>query len=316
MNPPIVTIHRWDLNALCRATLLLSHASSQRNNQERLERYLSASSTPNLDVANRLRDHNEESSPRKRTRRNDNTGTNTPHDLNSQLKLLELYTLHILPRNNEWEYSREFVNLSEYLDEERREAFLNALQSLQEEKSRAEELAARANMEKERQSEQKRAEARRQAEAIVSEKAQNIAQSESVSQKRSSSEKDYGIESMSPNRTTTRTSSKSVMRKPVKANGGGKNPTPQYSRGEHATGSMTMAERIHLFLAAARKTIMRTGQSLSTDPMALIRTILLLIAIITTLSKRDIRERVRRVAGVGWDKVRSTVGMGVKVSYI
>ena len=66
--------------------------------------------------------------------RRQNTGTDTPRDLEKRIKLLELYTLHVLPRNEEWDYAREFITMSEMLDEERKEAFLLALHSLKEEK--------------------------------------------------------------------------------------------------------------------------------------------------------------------------------------
>lgn len=58
----------------------------------------------------------------------------TPKDLNSRIKILELFTLHVLPRNNEWDYARSFVKNSDILDEERREAFLQTLNELQEAK--------------------------------------------------------------------------------------------------------------------------------------------------------------------------------------
>lgn len=68
----------------------------------------------------------------------------TPKDLNSRIKILELFTLHVLPRNNEWDYARSFVSNSDILDEERREAFLQTLNELQEVKEQ-EEAEAEAN---------------------------------------------------------------------------------------------------------------------------------------------------------------------------
>ncbi|CAD0029969.1 unnamed protein product [Aureobasidium pullulans] len=49
--------------------------------------------------------------------------------------LLELYTLHVLPQNDEWDYARDFISMSEVLDDERRDAFLQALHTLKEEKA-------------------------------------------------------------------------------------------------------------------------------------------------------------------------------------
>ena len=57
-------------------------------------------------------------------------GAGTPRDLKSRLKILEIYTLHVLPRNEEWNYARAVINMSETLDEERKEAFLQTLQVL------------------------------------------------------------------------------------------------------------------------------------------------------------------------------------------
>jgi hypothetical protein len=59
----------------------------------------------------------------------------------------------VLLRNDEWDYAREFISMSSVLDEERREAFLQALQSLYEEQKEGER---REREEKARQEEQLR----------------------------------------------------------------------------------------------------------------------------------------------------------------
>jgi hypothetical protein len=41
-----------------------------------------------------------------------------------------------------------------------------------------------------------------------------------------------------------------------------------------------------------------------------------IFAFILLASRRDMRVRLRRALAEGWDKVRRTVGMGVKVSYV
>ena len=43
---------------------------------------------------------------------------------------------------------------------------------------------------------------------------------------------------------------------------------------------------------------------------------LFLLALLFALGRRDVRDRVRRIANDSWDSLRRTVGMGVKVSYI
>ncbi|KAI4722024.1 hypothetical protein E4T48_01675 [Aureobasidium sp. EXF-10727] len=112
------------------ATLLLAHMPSQKLNQQRLETYLSALSNPSFDIAAHL-----EASQQSMRISSHHNGTSTPRDLNTRLKLLELYTLHVLPQNDEWDYARDFISMSEVLDDERRDAFLQALHTLKEEKA-------------------------------------------------------------------------------------------------------------------------------------------------------------------------------------
>ncbi|KAI4737623.1 hypothetical protein E4T50_11890 [Aureobasidium sp. EXF-12298] len=112
------------------ATLLLAHMPSQQLNQQRLETYLSALSNPSFDIAAHL-----EASQQSMRNSSHHNGTSTPRDLNTRLKLLELYTLHVLPQNDEWDYARDFISMSEVLDDERRDAFLQALHTLKEEKA-------------------------------------------------------------------------------------------------------------------------------------------------------------------------------------
>jgi hypothetical protein len=50
--------------------------------------------------------------------------------------------------------------------------------------------------------------------------------------------------------------------------------------------------------------------------MSIVRTLLFVLGILMAMSRQDVRDRVRRITGGAWQKIRSTVGMGVKVSYI
>lgn len=47
-----------------------------------------------------------------------------------RVKLSELYILHVLPRVGEWEYAREFTQLSPDIDEEQKEVYLSLSRSL------------------------------------------------------------------------------------------------------------------------------------------------------------------------------------------
>jgi len=53
-----------------------------------------------------------------------------------------------------------------------------------------------------------------------------------------------------------------------------------------------------------------------TNPFVLYRTLAFIITLLLMLSRRSIREKISRILGGSWDKVKSTAGMGVKVSYI
>ncbi|KAL1620721.1 hypothetical protein SLS56_009540 [Neofusicoccum ribis] len=204
------------------ATLLLTHAPSQQVTQQRLETYLSASSQPTFDITAHM------NSPLYAQKRPGirSHGTNTPRDLNSRLKLLELYTLHVLPRNGEWDYAREFIGMSEVLDDERKEAFLLALHGLKEEQENA------ANYDG----------SNRNSWNVVAKKLKHVGEK----QKR-------------------------------------------------------------------RKT---GGDSLTQNPMAFLRTLLFLLAFALAFGRQDLRDRVKRLLRLAWEKLRRTVGMGVKVSYI
>lgn len=116
-----------------RATLLLNHSPSQALNQQRLETYLSSYGQSSLDIAESLQTP---SSGSEQPHAGPDSGTNTPKDLAARVRIIELFTLHVLPRNEEWTYAKEFISLSEFLDDERKEVFLQTLEGLKEEKER------------------------------------------------------------------------------------------------------------------------------------------------------------------------------------
>lgn len=98
-------------------------------NQTRLETYLSSSPSASIDLSALNDSLTSNGTPASSFQSN---GLDTPKDLNSRIKILELFTLHVLPRNNEWDYARSFIANSDILDDERREAFAQTLTELQE----------------------------------------------------------------------------------------------------------------------------------------------------------------------------------------
>ncbi|KZM21261.1 uncharacterized protein EKO05_0011490 [Ascochyta rabiei] len=272
------------------STLLLTHSPSQRLNQSRLETYLSATANPTFDIASHL------SSPSLQ-RRKSHTGTDTPRDLNTRVKLLELYTLHVLPRNDEWDYAREFVTMSEVLDDERKEAFLLALHSLKEEKDDSEAREERLRQQQQEQLEERRreTEARRQEQARADDERRKRDE-ENRRQPRATDERPRQSKPPAPPSQPSRTS-RTPAKKPAA-------PPPGLSA------------RVSRSFAALQKAIADSARQLTTNPLALLRTLLFLLAFALAVGKRDLRERIMRLLRQALDKVRRTVGMGVKVSYI
>ncbi|KAJ5098048.1 hypothetical protein N7532_005049 [Penicillium argentinense] len=289
------------------ATLLLTHSSSQTLNQQRLETYLSSYGQPNLDLAERLQDV---SNGFQQQRMAASSGADTPKDLAARVRIIELFTLHVLPRNEEWEYATEFINLSEVLDEERKELFLQTLEGLKEEKERGELRAAELQRQKDAELDRQRDDERRQAEEAAA-----ASQPKANGHKRNTSEVDYGIEKSSPRSASKGKGSKSADKSP---NGKSSARTALSSSSKNSKKQLKPEPRSQsrAVANAIRNLFKHIVQSVSGNPMSIVRTLLFLLGILMAMSRQDVRERVRRITGGAWQKVKGTVGMGVKVSYI
>jgi hypothetical protein len=317
-NAPFLPIHAPTANDH-RATLLLAHARTQKVNQQRLENYLAASSTPNLDISDRLQashdPHKRNASPAK-----SNAGTDTPRDLNARVKILELYTLHVLLRNNEWDYAREFISISSVLDEERREAFLQALQSLQDEQNEVEKREREERLYQEEVLKKEIEEGKRRREAEEKERERRRLEEERDKGKgRASSETDYGVEDALPSGASNK--ARSVKAGSAKGDHDRrKNVTSPTARssvpGVRKAPPPTLMTRAGNIIANLRKLLDSMATSFKTNPMVLLRTLAFIVGILAVMARRDVRERIKRITGQGWQKVRQTAGMGVKVSYI
>ncbi|KAI1268634.1 hypothetical protein F5Y18DRAFT_415311 [Xylariaceae sp. FL1019] len=290
------------------ATLLLSHARSQILNQKRLENYLAASNTPNLDISRQLeaaRSHRHSSKHRRSESIGAASGAATPRDLNARVKILELYTLHVLLRNNEWDYAREFISVSSVLDDERREAFLQALQSLQDEQYEAER---REREEEKRQEEQLRKDIEEARRLRDENEARERRRLEEERAKRNGSEVDYGIDSSpqpsSPSKTRP-TKNGSAQAKAAQ--------TPSTPKAKKAVATPGFGARAAMIINNLRHVIEQMGQSLRTNPLLLMRLMAFIVSIVVLFSRRDLRERLQRIMRSTMNKIKQTAGMGVKV---
>ncbi|KAF5655878.1 peroxin 26 [Fusarium sp. NRRL 25303] len=294
------------------ATILLAHARDQKLNQHKLEAYLAASNTPNLDVAGRLAESTSSSmSNRYRSPAKGASGANTPRDLNARVKILELYTLHVLLRNNEWDYAREFISVSSVLDEERREAFLQALQSLHDEQQEQERLENEERQRQENELKREIEEAKR-LRAENEEKERKRIEEERL--KREGSEVDYGIDDTASHTGSTRprkarapSSSSSRQSRPR-----GTNQAGPKANGKAVSQAPTLTSRASMVITQLRTIIEHLGSSLNSNPMFLLKFLAFVMGLTLMLSNTNIRERVKRMLAVFWSKVKGTAGMGVK----
>ncbi|PQE27739.1 peroxin 26 protein [Rutstroemia sp. NJR-2017a BVV2] len=298
------------------ATLLLAHSRSQKVNQTRLETYLATSSTPSLSASISTTPTTANPFPSKRRSA---PGTETPRDLNTRVKILELYTLHVLLRNNEWEYAREFITMNEVLDEERREAFLGAWKSLKEE---SEEGERRERAEKEYREEQLKREIeesrrlREEEERRGREELDRKARASGGNAGGTSSEVDYGIEDEATNSTSRNPATASVTSSTTPSSTAKRTNTKKPKPPQRQNNKKSVIEKASTVIANLKRAILESGLGLRGNPLLVLRLLAFVVGIVAVFGRRQVRERLRRVLGEGWGRVRRTVGMGVKVSYI
>lgn len=222
---------------------------------------------------------------------------------------MEIYALHVLPRNGEWEYAKDYIQNSDVLDEERRDCYFNALQDLEED-------AVAEDMHGDSPPQQGMDDVNRSAslDSITTET--TIRAATSASHHRSKSEKDYGIEHTKPDSGNTTASppiTKSISKPAPKTQPISK-PTPGRSPPKSARTSAY--KRSAAIVASLQHVMKNLTQYISHNPTSLLQFILFLVGIVMTFSRRDVQYRVAKLTGTGWEKVKQTVGMGVKVSYI
>ncbi|KAK5701276.1 hypothetical protein LTR17_022733 [Elasticomyces elasticus] len=273
------------------ATLLLGHMNSQTLNQQRLETWLATNDGGGQDEG----------------------GSSTPKTLASRLKVLELYTLHVLPANEEWEYAKQFIEMSDSLDEERRDAFLHALEDLKDEKDgtavRERKLAAQREREMDEQRRREEEEARRAEEEAGRRKAEEEKQAKlkgDTSSHASVIGSTGGVKPTPKPTPTSRPGPRTPAKKPLSR------PPP--------APPATLYRRASYVLQSLQSTILQASRGMGLggggSSFALFRFLMFMLAFVLVAARRDVRVRVRRMVEQGWGKVRKTVGMGVKVSYI
>ncbi|KAF8470197.1 hypothetical protein BDZ91DRAFT_720127 [Kalaharituber pfeilii] len=263
--------------------LLLTHAVDQQPTQKRLEAYMSASSS--------LIGSDEH-----------------PKAIAQRVKLMELYILHVLPKVDQWTYAREFTQGSNDLDDDQKEQFLATLDALQKEKEDAEEHARRIEAE---------VEAARLAESWHRDKSPSVA---------GSSTSTHSRRKTSPDSSRHRPKSRGSIP-------GGRLDVPGQRRPrqvsiESTTGATSSKEDAKGTVQARHQASSLFGhtqalfnkiQAAMFNPQGnslLLRTVIMLCAVVYATSKKKVRERIKKLLMVAWLKTSRTVGMGMKVTYI
>jgi hypothetical protein len=228
------------------------------------------------------------------------------------------------------------------LDDERREAFLQALDTLREEQAEAErreederlkrEEAIRRDIEEARRlrAENEARERKRLEEERVKregEERERVERAErEVRAKKAAAgaatEGDFGVEgSPAPSSVAARSKSSGQPSSSSGARGVAK-PRGALSRrgnaagGGNAVAAPTIMSRASTVLNNLQALVHEIAGAFQTNPYVLLRMLAFVIGILLLVSRKKLRERIARVIGVAWGKVKATAGMGTKVSYI
>ncbi|KAI7513989.1 hypothetical protein KC347_g997 [Hortaea werneckii] len=279
------------------STLLLGHMAYQELNQTKLEAWLSSNESP---AGGQLADGI--ATPMS------TTSASSPKALATRLKILELYTLHVLPANDEWQYAREFIQMSDMLDEEHKDAFWGALQQLKEEKDgtalRERELAERR--EREMQEEKRREEEERKVEEgrRVAEERRKAEEAERQRAEKTTRGTNLGA--------SPATGPSNPGNRPGARQGGNGGRPPK----KPPQPPMTFYRRASSALHNFQSMVLDASRGVRSGNFNVFRLVMFMLAFLVLVARRDLRDRLRRAIEEGWSKVKRTVGMGVKVSYI
>lgn len=191
------------------------------------------------------------------------------------------------------------------LDEEGRKSFLEALQSLEVEKSKDLEQLRRLE-----------AERLKELEALQRLEAENSSDLAALRDLEDEKAKDKTHEEP----PATPLNSKPVSNPPRRTAKAAKDLHPNIL--SRPNGSSNRPRKVGIYhgtisiISNLQNLLLNLTQSLSQSPMVLLRFVFFLVALVLALSRNDVRVGVERILASSWNKLRGTVGMGVKVSYI
>lgn len=212
------------------------------------------------------------------------------------------------------------------LDEERRDAFLAALQSLEDEREEAAQREQDLAREKEEKLQADLEEARRRRIESEEREAKRLEEQRSA---RAGSEVDYGVDSSHPvqsngsanGKTAHSNGSASGKSSPSKSAAAPKkgaiksrvvHSTRPSGSGQRVVTPPNMIQRATALMGNVQKLIKVLAATLLNNPGSVLRTLAFAVLILLALGNRAVKDRLRGM----WGKVRGTMGMATKVSYI
>jgi hypothetical protein len=197
--------------------------------------------------------------------------------------------------------------MSEMLDDERKEVFLQALHELKEENQQA--VVRETELQKQ-QEEQLRAQQLEEQEYYRKEQAKKA--EEELKRKEESKRQTKSSAPDTPTRSSKVSHQKSTGSSTIRPKPGAKkelNRKPPPS-------SQSLLARLSLIAGNFQTLFFSTAESLRANPSLLFRTVLFLLAFALAFGRREIRARITRTLEGGWNKFRGTIGMGMKVSSV
>ncbi|KAI9886514.1 MAG: hypothetical protein M1823_001695 [Watsoniomyces obsoletus] len=272
------------------ALLSLAHAPSQKPSQRRVERWLKATEG-DLEQSMHSDKTSEQSLEEQSFHSELSTSTNQHHGrrrTRSRMTVLEIYALYFLPRTQGWDRTKRFIETTSYLDQERRDLFLQQLESLRKEQEEQDD--------KERRKEKMKGSSRAESEKGNVTSKQHLGNGFLPGNTR-----ENGTLRPNTSKTSPATSKNPTLSRRTQ------NTSNKLSVPGNVAG--TLIRYIHSCFPAF-------GALLRINPFFYLRTLLFLAALLLSLTRGEFRERVKRITATGWRKLRDTVGMGVKVTYM
>ena len=228
--------------------------------------------------------------------------------------LVELFVLHVLPSNQEWEYARAFVECNDHLDSDNKARYRGILGFLESEASNPEDERFSASFssedtvknDHELEAVQNTALSPRTKPGSYMAARQSLQSAAKTSQVGSSGHQKHGdgpVESWPPVPRSAE----------VRASESGSPPPPMVVHPAHRSmGSKPYAQRYPSLLTGLRNIFRNLVVSLQQNPHIVLRVILVYLFLRGLLSSHQARVVIKK-----WtEKVRQTVTMGTKVSYV